>query len=85
MGDLIRIDSVVQEKEREERARMADGLRQLAKRAEDGELLAVAFVAIPHEREGLSVGLLKTKQTGLHELVGATTILNDYLRKAVLD
>jgi hypothetical protein len=85
MGKLIRIDTVVQQKLQEERLRMASGLRELANRAEAGELLAVAFVAIPTERENLTVGVVKTEEAGIHELVGATTVLNDYLRKAILE
>lgn len=85
MGDLISIDSAVLERDREERDRMATHLRELADQAEKGDLLAVAFVAIPHDREGLNVGVVKTGKAGVAELIGATTILSDYLRKAVLD
>lgn len=91
MGDVIRIDDAfreiddaIQQRKREQHTRMAENLRALATRAEKGELLGVAFVALPSDREAVSVGVLKTEQTGLHELVGATTILNDYLRKAIL-
>lgn len=85
MGKLIRIDGFLQEKDREERACMAASLRELAGRAENGELLAVAFVVIPQHRENVDVGILKMPEVGLHELVGATTILNDHVRKAMLD
>lgn len=85
MGDLIRIDQIVENHERERRSRMAEALRDLALQAEKGDLRGVAFVTIPLKRENLSIGLVQMDDVALHELVGATTILNDYLRKAALD
>jgi hypothetical protein len=85
MGDLIRLEDLNKAKTQEERLRMVDGLRELLIRAEAGELLAVSYVVIPADRECLAVGLLKTSECGMHEVVGATTILSDYLRKAVTD
>lgn len=85
MGDLIRLEDLNKAKSQEERARMVEGLRDLLMRAEAGELHAVSYVAIPVDRECLAVGVLKTAECGMHEVVGATTILSEYLRKAVLD
>lgn len=85
MGDLIRLEDVNKARTQEERLHMVEGLRELLVRAEAGELLAVSYVAIPADRECLAVGLLKTSECAMHEVVGATTILSDYLRKAVSD
>ncbi|WP_439542527.1 hypothetical protein [Hyphomicrobium sp.] len=85
MGDLIRLEDLNKAKTQEERVRMVEGLRDLLARAEAGELHAVSYVVIPADRECLSVGVLKTSECGMHEVVGATTILSDYLRQAVLD
>lgn len=85
MGDLIRLEDLNKAKAQEERVHMVEGLRDLLMRAEAGELHAVSYVAIPVDRDCLSVGLLKTSECGMHEVVGATTILSDYLRKAVAD
>jgi hypothetical protein len=85
MGDLIRLEDLNKEKAREERVHMVQGLKDLLARAEAGELHAISYVAIPIDRECLSVGLLKTSECGMHEVVGATTILSDYLRKASSD
>lgn len=80
MGELISLDDVLQAQQKEDQARMVEGLQELLKRAQDGELLAVAFIAVPKERQNLSIGLLKTETVGLHELVGSSVILSDYLR-----
>jgi hypothetical protein len=85
MGDLIRIDKILAEKDREERERLVLGIESLLERARAGELLGVCFVAIPVDRECLSVGMLKTSDCGTHELVGASAMMTDYLRRALCD
>ena len=81
MAELICIESVKEKRAQEERAKMVEGLEELRVRAEAGELAGVVFVAVPTERESLSVGLLKTTGCGNHELVGAAVMMSDYLRK----
>jgi len=81
MADLICIESVKEERAQEERTKMVEGLEELLDRAKSGELSGLVFVAVPTNRESLSVGLLKTTGCGNHELVGASVMMSDYFRK----
>jgi hypothetical protein len=85
MGDLISIHAALHEKDRAKAAKMAQALRALADKAERGELQAVAFVGLPADGQTLSIGAIHDGHTGLHEVIGATTILNDYLRRLVFN
>ncbi len=80
MADLICIDGLKTKRALEERAKIVEGLEQLLTRAKAGELLGVAFVALPMDRECLSVGMLKTAECGTYELVGASVMMSDYFR-----
>ena len=82
MGDIINIGDVICERDREDRQRMENALIQ---RVREGELVGILFVAIPTNRQSLSIGLLKANGCGIHEMVGASTMLNDYLRDASQD
>jgi len=82
MGDIINIGDVICERDREDRQRMENALIQ---RVREGELVGILFVAIPTNRQSLTIGLLKANGCGIHEMVGASTMLNDYLRDASQD
>lgn len=85
MGDIINIGDVIGERDREDRQRMENALQGLIQRVREGELVGILFVAIPTNRQSLSIGLLKANGCGIHEMVGASTMLNDYLRDASQD
>jgi hypothetical protein len=64
---------------------MESVLLELLERVRRDELVGLLFVGIPTDRQSLSIGLLKYDGCGVHEMVGATTILQDYLRDASRD
>lgn len=82
MADIINIDDIVAQKDREERRRIENALQDVIESVRKGELVGVLFVGIPTHRESLSIGVLKKQGCGFHEMIGASTMLNDYLRDA---
>ena len=80
MGEVIDIGEVISEKHRSDRERMENALLELLERVRSDELVGLLFVAIPSDRESLSIGMLKYEGCGIHEMVGASTMLQDYLR-----
>ena len=82
MGEVIDIDEIISGKHRTDRERMEAALLALLERVRSDELVGLLFVAIPSDRESLSIGLLKYEGCGIHEMIGAATMLQDYLREA---
>jgi hypothetical protein len=82
MADVFLIEEVRSEKAREQRDRIVDGLMGLIERARAGEIIGVCFAAIPSDRQTLCVGALKHDSCGAHELVGASSMLANYIDEA---
>ena len=85
MGEVIDIGEIISEKHRGDRERMESALLALLERVRSDELVGLVFVAIPNDRQSLSIGLLKYEGCGIHEMIGASTMLQDFLRDASRD
>lgn len=82
MGEVVDIGNIISEKHRSDRERMESALLTLLDRVRSDELVGLLFVAIPGDRKSLSIGMLKYEGCGVHEMVGASTMLQDFLRDA---
>ena len=80
MGELVDIRRREDRQREEARNVMVAALEGLLERARQDHLASICFVAIPRDRNSLGVGILHTPECRLHEMVGATTILNDQVR-----
>lgn len=82
MADLVLIDDARREKSAASRQKLVAGLKALLERAEAGEIIGVCYAAVPEDRKSLWVGAVKDDGCGAHELVGASTMLADYITRA---
>lgn len=73
---------VLEDKARDDRERIETALLALLERVRNDELVGLLFVAIPTDRKSLSIGRLKADGCGIHEMVGVSAMLQDYLRDA---
>ncbi len=83
MGEIVKLNRPEDVERKEAREIMIAALESLLERARADSLSSVCFVAIPSDRETLSIGAIHTPDCGSHELVGATTMLSDYVRQIV--
>lgn len=85
MGEIVELGLVADSKRDQARDTMVKALEGLLERAQNGQVASVCFVSIPTNRETLGFGLLHLPDCGIHEMIGATTILSDHLRSIVRD
>lgn len=83
MGEIVELTRLDDSKCEQARASMIAALEGLLEEARAGRMASVCFVAIPRGRQSLGFGFLHMPDCGLHEMVGATTMLNDHLRSVV--
>jgi len=83
MGEIVELCRIADSKREQARDAMVAALEDLLERAREGKVASVCFVSIPTDRESLGFGLLHLPDCGIHEMIGAATILSDQLRSIV--
>ena len=82
MAKLVNLESVKDQRAQQKRKRMVAGLENLLARTKSGEITGVCFAAITADRESVCIAALHNEDCGFHELVGAASLLADYVMGA---
>ena len=86
MGDVVLIENAREEREqelRQQRERIASTLEFMAAQARAGNVIGLCLAAIPSDRGSVTITAHKVDECGSHELVGAATILANYIANVV--
>jgi hypothetical protein len=75
MSQLISLVHERQRKTAKDNEALVSSLKELLASAERGELKGLCFASVRHD-DMLSFGVLPTEACGVHELVGASQLLN---------
>lgn len=85
MGEIVSFDLAKEERLRHSRESAADELEHLAELARSGEIKGACYVLLTSDGDKTLTGFMKGEQCGMHELVGASSMLHDYILRATLE
>ena len=85
MGEVVSFDSIRQEKVRDSREAAAGELEQIVELARSGEIKGACYVMLTADGNLTLTGFLKGDQCGMHELVGASALLHDYIVRSAVE
>lgn len=85
MGEIVSFELAKEEKLRHSRDSAADELDHLAELARAGQIRGACYVMLTADGERTLTGFMKGEACGMHELVGASSLLHDYILRATLE
>ena len=85
MGEVVSFDTIKEEKVRHSREAAAGELEQIVELARSGEIKGACYVMLTADGNLTLTGFLKGDQCGMHELVGASALLHDYIVRSAVE
>jgi len=85
MSNLVLLSSERIKRQEADQKKLIVGLQELLARAETGEMKALCYAAIDSDNQSVSLGILRGENTGLHEMIGLSQMLNDALLESARD
>jgi hypothetical protein len=85
VGDVVSFDAAKEEKVKHSREAAAGELERIVEMARTGQIKGACYVMLTADGDLTLTGFMKGEQCGMHELVGASSLLHDYIVRATLE
>jgi hypothetical protein len=77
MAELVSINEERSRRAGQEQLQLIERLKDLLARAESGQLRVLCYAGIEGDDNDITLGILRSRKCGIHELVGITQLLSD--------
>jgi hypothetical protein len=85
VGDVVSFDAAKEEKVKLSREAVAVELEHIIEMARTGQIKGACYVMLTADGDLTLTGFMKGEQCGMHELVGASSLLHDYIVRATFE
>jgi hypothetical protein len=85
VGDVVSFDTKKEERVQHSREAAAGELERIVELARSGEIKGACYVMLTADGNLTLTGFLKGDQCGMHELVGASALLHDYIVRSTIE